>query len=394
MTAAAQILDALKTAPGLQPFLLKCAQRAARGVPQPATMTLPQDVSYEEQRALSGIVGYPVARKRDGRVKLEMPDELRPPSAWAAVIASLGVQGAEDVSAVAATFQRAELLSGHPALIAELAETPEIVRFLKDATHARPWLKLYDWVAKREKSGAALTLSQLGSDLLGDSKSLRTGALRRQLVLLLSVFDGGELDDERVLLARFGLVDNPFTTHVAVFAPFTFTLADGSVWDFPFKLFERGLACELPLETVEKMASVAWQGDERHLTTSENAAPFASLVAQKRPSVYTEGYPNFAVKRLLRLLDAAGVTAEHAGDADLDGFRIAEEIGACIRVTRTVASEFLARANHSDGIPLTEAQVARLDKFREKTLDSPYAKDYRRLAERRCWFEQEAFHET
>ena len=36
--------------------------------------------------------------------------------------------------------------------------------------------------------------------------------------------------------------------------------------------------------------------------TSENTAPFARYVAAGRPALYTEGYPNYAVQRLLRAL--------------------------------------------------------------------------------------------
>ena len=397
MTATERFLAAYRSAPHLQPLLMRCARRLAQGQPLAASLTVSAALSYEDQRALEVCFQTTAARGRDGRVRVLVPDVLRAPAAWQGVPEALGLGAAEATAAdPAQTFQRAALLHGGGAALAEMAATPEIVRFVKSADDARAWLALYGWACRRRRdAGTPVTLSQLGSDLFGDSKSLRTGRLRRQLVLLLSILDGDELADERTLLARFDVVDNPFTTHVTVFAPFTFQLQDGSAWDFPARLFAQGLACQLPLETVDKMTALTWTGSADPLVTSENAAPFAALVHARTPALYTEGYPNTAVRKLLRLLGAAGVQAVHEGDADLDGLRIAADVRACLPVVRIVAVDVLASADASKGIPLTAAQQARLAKFLAKTpADSPLAASSRRLAELGCWYEQEAFHEA
>ena len=396
MTDTERFIDALQTTPNLRPFIEKCAKRASQGKMQPATMTL-DDVDYDEQRELSSCFDDCVDRKRDGRVRISVPEYLRRPEAWAGIVTFLGLSaGKEKISNAANALQRAKLIHGDLPFIADAADTPEIVRFLDDPQNEKPWIALYGWGIQRwRKVEGTTTLSQLGSDLFNDSKSLRSGSLRRQLLLILQMLDATDIADERVLFTKFGIVDNPYTSHVTLFAPIQLKMDDGKVLDFPLRLHEMGMACQLPLETIERVSDIIWSGKSLEVHTSENAAPFAMMVKAGKSAIYTEGYPNFAVKKLLRLLKPLGVEAVHEGDADLDGFRIAEEIGRCIHLKRVVASEVLARRDPKTGIPMTDEQKARLSAFRAKgTLDSPYYEDYLRLKKLGRWFEQEAFHEA
>lgn len=397
MSDTDRFIEAIQTSPRIKTFLLKCAKRAARGARLPATMSIPEDVSYEEQRELACFFLQPVARRSDGSVRVFVPERLRDPVAWSGILVFLGLDAKEPGGpGVSETLQRAELIHGGAPFVADAAERPEIVRFLKDPDNGPKWLKLYGWVRGRWlRHDHATTLSQLGADLFGDSKALRTGGLRRQLMYLLEVFDRSGIEDERVLMAQFGIADNPYTSHVTVFAPFEFRLRDGSEWDFPRRLFERGKACQLPLETVEGIEEIHWTGGRAEIVTSENAAPFARLVGEGTASLYTEGYPNFAVRKLLGRFSGAGVKAVHAGDADLDGFRIAEQIGGCISVLRTIASDVLSNPSGRRGIPMDDAQRKRLGRYRERAgLESPYCEEYALLERRGCWYEQESFHEA
>lgn len=379
----------------LRPFLLRMARRAAQGTGLPARFTV-RDLDYAAQGELERLLGAAFSRKADGAVTGELPPRWREPSAWREVIAALGLarDDAEPESAETFLTRLAWREPDARRLLDGLRDVPEVVRYLRDPSRREAWKRLLAGALGRVRADAGdeRTLSQLGSDWLNDSKSLRTGALRRQLSLMLSVADGrGGEADERTLFAAHGIVENPYASLVTFFAPLAFTTDAGETFDFPERLWSAGLSCTLSGETVGRIRSVSWHGGAEALVTSENAAPFARLVAARRPSLDTEGYPNRAVQRLLRLLGEAGVTAEHAGDADLDGFRIAEIVGRCIPLRRVVASEVVRQREASQGLALDEAQKQRIRRFLESHPQAPYRAELVRLLERGCWHEQESF---
>jgi len=381
--------------PELRPFLLRMARRVAQGKSLPARFSV-RGLDYAAQGELERLLGVALIRKADGAVAGEFPPRWREPAAWREVIAALGVARDDAAAESVETFlmrlawrepDARELLDG-------LREIPEVVRFLRDPSRRDEWKRLFAGALGRARAddGDERTLSQLGSDWLNDSKSLRTGALRRQLVLMLSVADGrGGEADERTLFAAHGIVENPYASFVTFFAPLAFTTDAGETFNFPERLWSAGLSCTLSGETVGRIRSVAWHGGAATLVTSENAAPFARLVTARRPSLYTEGYPNHAVQRLLRLLGEAGVAAEHAGDADLDGFRIAEIVGRCIALRRVVAAEIVRQREETQALALDEAQKQRIRRFLESHPQDPYRDELAILLERGCWHEQESF---
>lgn len=149
------------------------------------------------------------------------------------------------------------------------------MRFLRNPVHREPWKHLFLGVLDftREEITEQMTLSLLGSHWLNDSKSLWTGPLRRQLVLMLAVLEERDVD-ERTLFGTYGIFENPYTSFVTFFAPLVFTTDVGETFDFPARLFAAGQACTLPSETVGHIRSLDWQGENRSVITSENAAPF------------------------------------------------------------------------------------------------------------------------
>ena len=193
------------------------------------------------------------------------------------------------------------------------------------------------------------------------------------------------------MLAVTDIEENPYTSSVIVSAPFTFRLKDGTRFDYPMKFFMKRLVCQLPLEIVREVDSIWWEGYDNLVTTCENAAPIARCVNNRTPVVYTEGYPNLAVQQLLKIFARAGLKSVHMGDADLDGFRIAATVGRCIPVARVGAAEVLADPKGQPGIPLSDAQAARIDRFLERHSDFQYADSVRLIRERGCWYEQEGF---
>jgi len=125
----------------------------------------------------------------------------------------------------------------------------------------------------------------------------------------------------------------------------------------------------------------------QNVITSENAAPFHRLVEQRPPSVcvYTGGYPNSAVMRVLRLLAEAGLRARHWGDTDLDGLRIAECVARAIPVELAV-QDAVRRVDRL--IPLDEVRRRRAEAYLAAHPEFPF-RDALACTLRHGWLEQE-----
>jgi len=391
-----EVAAALEMAPALRPLLTRLARSAAKGKKLPETYSA-KELDYQAQLCLDRVLHFPTVRNGNGIVCGILMPKLREPAAWKDVLDLLLPEKelAPKAESVKDFLQKIRWQDPDgEEMLDRIAEMEEVVRYLENPSNRKPWKDLYfgavDMATHAEQG--VKTLSQLGSDWLNDSKALRTGPLRRQLALILGAACGMEPDEERAMFGGFGIVDNPYTSAVTVFAPFVFKLADGSVFDFPAKMFDAGLACQLPLEVVDQIRNIAWPYDDALLIrTCENAAPFATFVSRRIPTVYTEGYPNYAVQRLLGWFDQAGISVEHWGDCDLDGFRIAHLISTRISLNSVVATDVLRNPGKVKGIPLTESQRKRLEYFVANHSDFIYAEELELLLSRGCWYEQEAF---
>lgn len=387
-----RIQETLTRAPILRSTLIRLAKRALQGEALPKTRSI-KGLDYTAQGELERLFGEKSKRKADGRVVLELPDRLRECLAWQSAIAYFDLNAT--VSKDETVFERLKLLKPkHQAVIKDFATNAEIVRFATHSKHYHDWLILAQGVLTRfeQKAPSAITLSQLGAEWFGDSKKLRHGTLRSQLILLLKTLYQADVEEWRIL-EYASIIENPYTSAVTVYAPITLEIEPGKVLDFPNTLYRQGIAAQLPFALLLKVSSIHWHQAEKVIATSENAAPFVDLVAQECPSLYTAGYPCLAVTLLLKLLSQKGITCRHIGDADLDGFCIAAEVGQAIRVTEVVASKILARAQGKDAIALTETQRERAMAF----LESPrgerfdYALEVKLMLERGFWVEQERF---
>ena len=396
MLTKERVVAAIARAPAIKPVLVRLAKRAAAGKKLPETFSA-AGLDYAAQRELEGLFGTVGQRTADGRVNISVMSPLREPSEWHGLLSVLGADEKKSRYDDEDVFARLKLLEpDFSEVLDTLADNDEVRRFVSKPANRKPWMALFRGavgIARGDTGRSLTTLSQLGSDWLGDSKALRAGALRRQLVLIVSAF-GGEAEefDERLTLEHFMIIDNPYTSNVTVFAPIVLNLDGGLRLDYPCRLFENGLAATIPLETVGLIKSIEWEGQLCDLVTCENAAPFTGIVGNRKPSVYTAGYPSLAVKMLLYLLSSdLGLRCVHLGDADLDGFRIAEEVGNYIKVESVVASEVLRRAKGGDGIPLKAEQSQRAWAYLSKHPDFRYADDVRRMLSRGRWIEQESF---
>ena len=191
-----------------------------------------------------------------------------------------------------------------------------------------------------------------------------------------------------------GIFDNPYTSSVTFSAPITFE-ARGRTFDFPLAHYEEGMACQLPLATILEITAISWRDARPQIVTCENASPFMDLVSEGTPCVYTEGYPNDAVKMFLRMLSRFNLKCTHDGDADLDGFLIAEQIRDCICLEDVKAYKALywARRLKLDvGIPLTDEQRRRIAAYLIRKDANGAARNYaEQLLDWGCWIEQESF---
>ena len=386
------VLNLLEATPKLRSLAMRWARMAANGEAPPHSFTLP-NLGYAEQLDVERVLGVKLARTAGGKARGEVPDWLRAPAAWRALGQS--VMSPDNAAETVEDFLQ-RLKWRHPEssrVIGDLAEAPEVARFLADASRRPDWERLFTcvWTMTRHPDGEFKTLSQLGSDWFNDSKILRSGPLRRQLVQILAALTEISSDNEREVLASAFIEDNPYTSNVTVFAPFTFTTVEGAYFDFPLRMFEAGLVCQFPAETALAIDRIHWHGKSKTIVTSENAAPLVTFREKQVPVLYTEGYPNLAVLKVMTDLAAAGLIAEHWGDADLDGLKIAELVEGNMPGSRVVAKEVLVDPKGQQGIPLTPSQAARIDRFLERHPDFKYADSVRLIRERGCWYEQESF---
>ena len=397
MLSKEEIATAVEKAPAVGKVLKKLAAKVARGVRLPQTFSV-KDLDYDAQRELEHLFGTVGQRTADGRFYLPVHSFLCDPAVWCEALEYFGLfKGKDDGGEDEDVFARLKLLEPDSStLIDKLAANEEVVRFLANPENKKDWMRLLRSFIGRFNSpecGLVTTLSQLGSDWFDDSKKLRSGGLRRQLVIIAATLADSSLDDERRALEGVLIVDNPYTSSVTFSAPVHLVMKDGEELDYPCRYYVRRMATQLPLETVLEIAEVKWAGKIRTVTTSENAAPFANMVRKGEVCAYTGGYPCLAVKVFLHKLGATGAECVHEGDADLDGFRIASEIGNCITLKRVVASGILECATPDVGRELTSDQSKRAWAFlsNPQWKDFRFADDVRRMLARGRWIEQESF---
>ena len=320
-----------------------------------------------------------------------LPESMRPATYWRPLVEAIGFEEKPNTAALATaleinTIKRLKLMfHGEKELIENLRRDGTIRKFVgTDKDKATQYLNVFEAYATLKKYDCT-TLSQLGSDIFNDSKALRAGALLAQLDKLLRIaYDHPDIPTSE-LHENCGIIDNPYTSHVIVFAPFSYTTNDGIEYDHPQKLFENGQATVLPWETVQRIREVKSLAPLK-LVSSENAAPFLRLTREGIPSLYTEGYPNTSVRVLLRRFSEVGASVEHFGDTDLDGYRIAEQISRVIRLDGLYNSGRVSILPHKD---LTAAQKQRLTSFIEQHPDFRFINELRHTLES-GWVEQEA----
>ena len=398
MLSKSEIKAAIEKAPAVADAVKKLASKVARGVRLPARYSV-KNLDYDAQRELERLFETIGQRTSDGCFYISILPIFRDQTVWRDALEYFGLVKKECDCDDEDVFARLKLIEPElTPLIDSLAANEEVARFVARSENRKDWKQLFLSFVKRSSGlecGLITTLSQLGSDWFGDSKKLRSGALRRQLVIIVAMLYDMDADDERLVLERASIVDNPYTSSVTFSLPVTLFMKDGAVFDYPSRYHMRRMAVQLPLETVVNIERVEWDVKPQTITTSENAAPFANMVAKGVACVYTAGYPCLAVKVFLNRLSKSGPKCIHEGDADLDGFRIAKEVGNCIPLKDVVACDVLKVASSEYGRELSAEQIKRASVFLSnlKYDDYEFADEIRCLIGRGKWIEQESFAE-
>ena len=368
----------------------KLARRTEAEGPLPPEIVVPaREDEWPAIRRVGRILGIAAFLKGRNAV-FAVPLDRRNPSApsWVQLRAAFAPSAASDGGAEE-TFRRARLIAGGDAVEA-LKEDASISRFVRRGKdEARDFLRLLEWATGHMDAIAATTLSQLGSDVLDDSKALRSGTRRAVFEKVLAAVAGLDCNDAHNALSRFGIEENPFTSSATVFAPFAFVLDTGETFGYPEGNFSAGLAVQLPWQTVQRMREVRLGEGVRVIVTSENAAPFERMVRMGIPCLYTAGYPNAAVLRLLELFAAQGVKAVHAGDGDLDGFLIADRVASAVQVVRVVADD-IADSGDVSRRPVAPNARRRWETYLSTHSGFAHARALR-LALEHGWTEQESY---
>ena len=325
----------------LKSLARKFARRTESEGPLPPEISVPATSEEWVVIAELGHILKLASRQEGKKAVFAIPCDRRTPAAWASLREFFAPAVRTDCGSDE-IFRRARNIAPKD-IVDALTADKIIVRFVGRGNNAaREFLRLLEWTVNRvgKDEPGETTLSQVGSDIFGDSKLLRSRMRRTVFERIASAAAGlCATDGARNAFARLGIEENPFTSSVTVFAPFSFTLETGNDFDYPERMFRAGLAVQLPRQTVMRIRNVRLADRFNCIVTSENAAPFEQIVRAGVPCLYTEGYPNAAVLRLLGLFATQGAFAEHAGDGDLDGFLIADRIAAAIPVRRIAAAE-------------------------------------------------------
>jgi hypothetical protein len=361
----------------------------------PQSINLGSIPEHNVRRALDFLFGG--SNQKNGKFVVQLPERLRSAQALQTLADQLGVVAEPvpdkdfEVELTRSILRQKLLFPRFAPMLDTLKSTDVLVRLFRDGADAERLLSgLLCAVQQLESNRSAITLSQLGADGLNDSKALRSGSIRKLLVMMLSILADAEDDAPAQVLARFNVVDNPYTTMALLFGPVAYDDAAGHEWRWPTELHAAGQAAVLTWEQVQSMRTIRPVSSVQGVITSENAAPFHHLIASRSSAVciYTEGYPNSAVTRVLQLLAQSGLRARHWGDTDLDGLRIAECVSRAIPLELLYQDHGTVELFRDRLIPLTDSQRDRAAAYLAAHPDFPF-RDALTYSLQHGWLEQE-----
>lgn len=384
----------LNETPGLAVYLKPIAAKWARGVALPKQMMLgaePKEPGI--RRALDRVFGGRV-KYTNGKTKVHIPVELWNDELLSSLASHLDIKRAVKPAETdpKVTLQRLRLSFPKMAWAHEwLWRAPEIDRLLRQNPESEQLLRpLLETTSFLLGTSVPITLSKLGSQFFNNSKILRGGTPRKILGGLLSQALGNDDSPEYrdIALQQFNVIDNPATTLATLFGAVGL-VHNGKEENWIAERFEAGEPVTLNSYNLEGIDAVRIDCDT--VITSENAAPFHDLVNERPNAIllYTGGYPNAAVCRLLQLLAEAGATCRHWGDTDPDGFMIAALLDRYIETSLFRCGIEDIRCHKADLKPLDLIQLQRGRQLLKSQPRFKFREELTHAIECGYWLEQE-----
>jgi len=219
-----------------------------------------------------------------------------------------------------------------------------------------------------------LGMADFSARCFADSKVLKTtpSLVRRLADWLLLLRDAESTDEARRLVwAAYGVVENFTAIKATLFGPLEY-VKHGERFDWIAQLHARGETATLSWDNLRGIDALVLPA-ETPVITCENETPFNALIREGLPAlcIYTAGYPNMVITRLLHLLPAE-TSIQHWGDTDLDGLRIAAMLHQIrsVRLWRCDLAE--VQRHRSVLLPLLPDRLRKAEAFRENHPDFPF----------------------
>jgi len=269
----------------------------------------------------------------------------------------------------------------------------------------RQWFTSANIVRFLRGNSEAMTLSDCGARLCGNSKALRVGPLGSIVADWLILLDSAGTINPELLdtqqrktqrydaLRRHGIVENRSGIWVTVFGPLRYRKA-GMVFDHVEKAWEAGEAAILTLENLLGIDELILPSDI-DIYTSENESPFCNLVRSgfKGLLLYTQGFPNTAVCRLYRLVSSVRNHSRcfHWGDTDFAGLRIAWILHQIHPLELWRCDVDAMEENKKHLLPLPSKIAGWAKHFLNQNPDFPFSEELR-FSLAHGWLEQEQYY--
>ena len=192
------------------------------------------------------------------------------------------------------------------------------------------------------------------------------------------------------ILSEHGVFNNATGSKVTVFGPLVY-VKHGEMYDWIARLHAAGESATLSWDNLRDIEKIELPLDTE-IITCENETPFNHLIRERHPGliVYTAGYPNSAVNRLIRLLPPENGPIRHWGDSDFDGFLIASMLHE-IRPVRLWRCDLATLHRCCDKMrAMDDGQRSRAEALLEQRPDFVFGEELQ-FSMHNGWLEQESW---
>ena len=237
-------------------------------------------------------------------------------------------------------LDKSKIISNLSLNFPEISDCADIVRYYKlfdiyKEKQISDAFKVFEFLKNNED---VIDYSQLGTESLGDSNAVKIGTDCFHIVTKILTYNLNSLDigkrlvNPKDLFEYYNVIANPTAIKVTLYGPFIY-LKNGKKFDFIKQLWESGESATLSMDNL-KGIDIFEVDDEIDILTCENESPFNALKRKekKKAVIFTSGYPNYAVKKVLELLKVNREFVYHWGDSDFAGYYIASIINTIIPV--------------------------------------------------------------